>query len=373
MKKYQVVDVQGLKIGKGETTKVNANIGTSPKNNDLKTELEKLSVAIKAGADAVMDLSTGGDLDKIRQEIIAFSSVPIGTVPIYQTMVQQGIEMSEKSLFEDIEKHCADKVAFITVHCGVTQKIVKELENNPRVCGIVSRGGAFLASWIKKTNKENPLFANFDNLLKIAKKYGTILSLGDGMRPGAIADACDFAQETELDTLGQLTKKALKAGVQVIIEGPGHMPLNKIASNVKRQKKVCFDAPYYVLGPLPTDIAPGYDHLTAAIGGALAGASGADFLCYVTPAEHLGLPNLEDVRLGVTYAKIAAHIADIAKGVKGASDWDKEMSIARKKLDWQKQIKLAIDSKTAKDYRIERHSESLEECSMCGEYCSMKR
>ncbi|MFH1428335.1 MAG: phosphomethylpyrimidine synthase ThiC [Candidatus Margulisiibacteriota bacterium] len=368
-----IVDVQGLIIGEGQTTKVNANIGTSPQNCDLDLELKKLEASIDAGADAVMDLSTGGNLDSIRKEIINRSSVPIGTVPVYQAMVEQHRTMTNDDLFNCIEKHCADGVGFITVHCGVTKEIVTILNEKPRLGGIVSRGGAFLASWIKKTGYENPLFSEYDRLVKIAKKYGTTLSLGDGLRPGALADASDSAQIRELEILGDLTLRAWDEGVQVIIEGPGHMPLNQIKENIELEKKLCHGAPYYVLGPLVTDIAPGYDHLTSAIGGAIAASAGADFLCYVTPAEHLGLPTIDDVREGVIYCKIAAHAADIAKGVPGARDWDDSISRARKKLDWDTQISLAINPAKAREMRESRKSSDIEECSMCGEYCSLKK
>ena len=367
-----VVDVQGLKIGKGCPTRVNANIGTSQQNCDLNIELEKLDVAIKAGADAVMDLSTAGDLTDIRKRIIDRSSVPIGTVPVYQAMVEYGDKMTSEQLLGAVEAHCRDGVGFITVHCGVTKDIVSILDEQPRLGGVVSRGGSFLKRWIQKTGQENPLFEAYDELLNIAKKYKTTLSLGDGMRPGALADSSDGAMIRELEILGDLTKRATDVGVQVIIEGPGHMPLNQIKENIELEKKLCHGAPYYVLGPLVTDIAPGYDHLTSAIGGAIAASAGADFLCYVTPAEHLGLPNVDDVREGVIYCRIAAHAADIAKGLDGASDWDDLISAARKKLDWEAQLSLAIDPEKATEMRTSRMSSDLKECSMCGEYCSIK-
>ena len=369
---HTIVNIGGLKIGEGQTTKVNANIGTSPVQLDLSIELQKLETAISAGADAVMDLSIGGDLDANRLAILKHSSVPIGTVPIYQVMVEHGKTATADALFTAVEKHCADGVGFITVHCGVTREIVELIDRKPRLCGIVSRGGSFLAQWIKHTHQENPLYSEFDRLLAIAKRYGTTLSLGDGLRPGALADASDAAQNRELELLGELTLRAWDEGVQVVIEGPGHMPINQIQENVRLEKKLCHGAPYYVLGPLVTDIAPGYDHLTSAIGGALAGASGADFLCYVTPSEHLGLPTIEDVREGVIYCRIAAHAADIAKGIPGARDWDDRMSAARKKLDWTAQLACAIDPQRAAALRESRHSGELEACSMCGEYCSMR-
>lgn len=372
MENKTIVNVQGLLVGTGQPTRVNANIGTSQQNCSLDYELKKLETAIEAGADAVMDLSTAGDLNHIRQQIVKNSSVPVGTVPIYQSMVEQGMSMTSDSLFDAVEQHCADGVGFITVHCGVSKAIVSILDANPRVCGVVSRGGSFLAQWIKKTGLENPLLAEYDRLVKIAKKYGTTLSLGDGLRPGALADASDKAMIRELEILGDLTTLAWNEGVQVIIEGPGHMPLNQIKDNIELQKKLCHGAPYYVLGPLVTDVAPGYDHLTSAIGGAIAAAAGADFLCYVTPAEHLGLPNIEDVREGVIYCKIAAHAADIAKGLPGARDWDDKISTARKKLDWDTQIKLAIDPQKAEAMRKSHKSSEIDECSMCGKYCAYK-
>ncbi|MFA5928608.1 MAG: phosphomethylpyrimidine synthase ThiC [Candidatus Margulisiibacteriota bacterium] len=368
----KVVDVQGLKIGEGQKTRVNANIGTSSQNCDIDLELKKLEVAVSCGADAVMDLSTGGKLDSIRKAILKHSSVPIGTVPVYQAMVEYGQNMTANDLFRGIEKHCADGVGFITVHCGVTKDIVTILDEQPRLCGVVSRGGAFLANWIKKTGNENPLFSEYDRLVKIAKKYNTTLSLGDGLRPGALADANDRAQIRELEILGDLTLRAWDQGVQGMIEGPGHMPIDLIKGNIELEKKLCHGAPYYVLGPLVTDIAPGYDHITSAIGGAIAASCGADFLCYVTPAEHLGLPNLEDVREGVITCKIAAHAGDIAKGIPGARDRDDLLSAARKKLDWEAQIRLSIDPEKARAFRQSRQSAGLEACSMCGEFCSMR-
>lgn len=362
-------------IGMGLRTKVNANIGTSPEHAILEEELEKLKVAMEAKADTVMDLSTGGDIDKIRRTIIENSLIPVGTVPIYQAAIEASrrkgiVNMSEEEIFEVIEKQAEDGVDFMTVHCGVTMQSIERLKNQGRTLDIVSRGGAFLTTWILHNNRENPLFENYDRLLKIAKKYDVTLSLGDGMRPGCIADATDRSQIQETIILGELAQKALKEGVQVIIEGPGHMPINQIEANVLLEKKICNNAPFYVLGPLVTDITPGYDHITAAIGGALAAHYGADFLCYLTPSEHLRLPTVEDVREGVIITRIAAHAADISKGIKDAMDKDMEMARARKNLDWERQINLAIDPIKAKRIREESKITS-DKCTMCGEYCAI--
>lgn len=369
---------QPTAVGKGLSTKVNANIGTSDAYPQLDKELHKLATAVDAGAHSVMDLSTGGNIDKTRKEIIAHSPVMVGTVPIYQALVEASkkgkrmVEISEEEMFEAVEKHCADGADFITVHCGVTREVISDLRDNGRVMDIVSRGGSFITAWILHNKRENPLYEQFDRLLKIAKKYDVTLSLGDGLRPGCIEDATDSPQIKELIILGSLVKKAKEAGVQVIVEGPGHVPLDQIEANVKLQKRLCHNAPFYVLGPLVTDVAPGYDHITAAIGGALAASSGADFLCYVTPAEHLGLPTLEDVKEGVIASLIAAHAADIVKGVKGAREWDLAMSKARKELNWQKQIELAIDPTKAKALREAKNDGNQECCTMCGSYCAYK-
>lgn len=362
-------------IGTGLRTKVNANIGTSKEFNDINLELEKVEICIKNRADAIMDLSIGGDLDEIRQAIINASTLPVGTVPIYQAAIESGSieKMTADTIFRAVEKHAQSGVDFITVHCGITSSLLKRTKNKKRVMDIVSRGGAFLYRWMTVREKENPLYEQYDRLLDIAKKYGVTLSLGDGMRPGCIADAGDMLQIGELRVLGELGKRARRAGVQVIIEGPGHVPLDEIEEQVKLEKKICNKAPFYVLGPLPTDIAPGWDHLTSAIGGSIAAAAGADFLCYVTPSEHLGLPNLTDVKEGIIAARIAAHIGDIVKGVKGARDWDMEMSKARKALKWEKQIDLSVDPDTAAEVRDMRSArESKDTCTMCGEFCAMK-
>jgi phosphomethylpyrimidine synthase len=354
---------------------VNANIGTSKEFSDLSHELEKVEVCIKNKADAIMDLSIGGDLDEIRQAIINASTLPVGTVPIYQAAIEAGSieKMTVDIMFSAIEKHAQSGVDFMTVHCGVTRSLIKRIQGKKRIMDIVSRGGAFLYRWMIVNERENPLYEQYDRLLEIAEKYGVTLSLGDGMRPGCIADAGDMLQLGELKVLGELAKRARRAGVQVIIEGPGHVPLDKIEEQVKLEKKICKKAPFYVLGPLPTDVAPGWDHLTSAIGGSIAGAAGADFLCYVTPSEHLGLPNLSDVKEGIIAARIAAHIGDIVKGVKGAREWDIEMSKARKALNWDKQIDLAVDPVTAAEIRDMRSvREKTDTCTMCGEFCAMK-
>jgi len=364
-------------IGRGLSTKVNANIGTSSDFHDPSIELEKLQIAIDAGADAVMDLSTGGDISAIRHAIIAASHLPIGTVPIYQAGIaaiekhDAIVKMTVDELFAGIEEHVRDGVDFITVHCGVTQSAIERLKNQGRVADVVSRGGAFLIGWMLHNDRENPLYEFYDRLLELAKEFDVTLSLGDGMRPGSLADATDRAQVEELITLGELVERAWEAGVQVMVEGPGHLPLDQIETNVRLQKVICKGAPFYVLGPLVTDVAAGYDHITGAIGGAIAAAAGTDFLCYVTPAEHLSLPDPEDVRQGVLASRIAAHAADIAKGVKGAAEWDRRMSMARKKLDWEEQAKLSLDPQRSRKGHA-RHVSAGTACSMCGTYCAME-
>jgi len=363
-------------IGRGLMTKVNANIGTSSDFGSMDTELEKLRIASDAGADAVMDLSTGGDIASIRRAIIAASSIPVGTVPIYQAGIEaiarHGaiVKMTVDELFAGIEEQARDGVDFITVHCGVTRSAIDRLKQQRRVADVVSRGGAFLIGWIAYNERENPLYEYYDRLLEIARQFDVTLSLGDGMRPGCLADATDRAQVEELLTIGELVQRAQQAGVQVIVEGPGHVPLHQIEANVRLEKSVCHGAPFYVLGPLVTDVAAGYDHITGAIGGAVAAAAGADFLCYVTPAEHLSLPDPDDVRQGVIASRIAAHVADIAKGVQGAEQWDMRMSVARKNLDWEEQAKLSLNPARSRQVHG-KHASAGAACSMCGEYCAM--
>jgi phosphomethylpyrimidine synthase len=364
-------------IGQGLRTKINANIGTSSDYGSIDTELDKLRVAIESGADTVMDLSTGGDISAIRRDIIATSTVPIGTVPIYQAGIKAIAEhgaivaMSVDDIFAAIEEHVRDGVDFITVHCGLTRSAIARLKQQHRVADVVSRGGAFLIGWMLHNDCENPLYEHYDRLLELSKECDVTLSLGDGMRPGCLADSTDRAQIEELLVIGELVQRAWDAGVQVMVEGPGHLPLNEIEANVKLQKSICKGAPFYVLGPLVTDVAAGYDHITGAIGGAIAAAAGADFLCYVTPAEHLGLPDTEDVREGVIASRIAAHAADIAKGVKGAMQWDLNMSLARKSLDWEQQEKLSLRPELSRRVHS-KHATEGEACSMCGEYCAMR-
>ncbi|GFN22819.1 phosphomethylpyrimidine synthase ThiC [Thermanaeromonas sp. C210] len=365
-------------IGQGLRTKVNANIGTSTAFPDIAEELRKLEAALEAGADAVMDLSTGGDINACRRQVLARSPAAVGTVPIYQVTVEAQkrhgsmVGFTADELFDVIEAQAADGVDFITVHCGVTLEVVERLRREGRVADIVSRGGSFLVGWMLHHGEENPLYVQFDRLLDIARRYDVTLSLGDGLRPGCLADATDRAQIQELLVLGELVDRARAAGVQAMVEGPGHVPLNQVEANILLQKRLCRGAPFYVLGPIVTDVAPGYDHITAAIGGAIAAAAGADFICYVTPSEHLGLPTVEDVREGVIAARIAGHAADLVKGVPGAWEWDRAMARARKALDWEKQIELALDPVKARRYRSGRNEAEAEACSMCGDFCAMR-
>lgn len=365
-------DVIPTAVGEGMTVKINANIGTSMERSNIETELAKVKIIEATGADVLMDLSTGADIDDTRKQIIRATRLPIGTVPMYQAGKEalddykDIAKLSKDKLFSDIEKQCKDGIDFITVHCGVTKFVVDQLEKQGRVTDIVSRGGSMLACWIKATGKENPLYEYYDELLDLVRQYDCTLSLGDGLRPGCTADAGDRAQVAETLILGELVKRARDAGVQAMVEGPGHVPLNKVASMIETIKVLTDYAPLYVLGPLVTDIAPGYDHITSAIGGTLAAMHGADFLCYVTPAEHLGLPDVKQVREGIIASKIAAHSADLARGNKAAYERDLNMSIARKNLDWEGQKKYAIDK------CVFEHIDAGKPCTMCGQYCSMK-
>ena len=364
-------------IGKGLRTKINANIGTSMDHHDIDEELEKLAVSVEAGADSVMDLSTGGDLKQIRKSMLENCPVMLGTVPLYAAISEllsknrTIMDMTPDFLFESIEQQCEEGIDYITVHCGVTRQTYSLADKTNRIAGIVSRGGSLLAAWMFRHNKENPLYEEYDRLLDIAFKYDVALSLGDGLRPGSVADASDKAQMKELVLIGELTKQAREAGVQVFVEGPGHVPLDQIEANILMEKRICDDAPFYVLGPLTTDCAPGYDHITAAIGGAIAAAAGADFLCYVTPAEHLCLPNIEDVRMGVISAKIAAHSGDIVKGVRGAMERDITMSRYRKALDWEGMMEMAFDPVLPQERRARSENSGKAVCTMCGELCAM--
>ncbi|MBU1240704.1 phosphomethylpyrimidine synthase ThiC [Myxococcota bacterium] len=362
-------------IGQGLRTKVNANIGASGLRNLEEEELKKLEIAVRFGAESVMDLSTGGDLDEIRKIIIENSPVMIGTVPIYEVATQLAVdEIDGEKLFACIEKQARQGVDFITVHCGITRHTVSVLDHMPlpRLGGIVSRGGSLLAAYIAASGNENPLYEQYDRLLAICLEHDVTLSLGDGLRPGAGYDANDAAQIAELMVLGELAARARDYGVQVMIEGPGHVPINQITEAVSMQKRICHGAPFYVLGPLVTDVAPGYDHITGAIGGAIAAAAGVDFLCYVTPAEHLRLPDKDDVREGVMASKIAAHAGDLAKGVRGARAWDNAMSMARKNLDWTSMYQLALDPFKPRQYKEGSEASAEEVCTMCGSLCAVR-
>jgi len=365
-------------IGATLRTKVNANIGTSTDESSIASEIGKLKAAIKYGADALMDLSVGGDLKKMREEVLRRSSIPVGTVPVYevavraQTKNKNFLKFSAEDVLRVLEEQAKQGIDFFTIHSGVTRSSLAALEKQKRLMGVVSRGGAIIASWIRYHKKENPFYTHFDRILDIAYKFDVTLSLGDGLRPGSILDATDNAQIAELKILGTLAKRARERNVQVMIEGPGHVPLDQIRKNILLEKKYCHGAPFYVLGPLVTDVAPGYDHITSAIGGALAASFGADFLCYVTPAEHLRHPTLEDVREGVIASRIAAHAADLVKRNKEAIGWDREISAARKARDWKKQIKLSIDPWKAGEYRLSSKPKLSRVCTMCGRYCSIK-
>ncbi len=368
--------LEPMGIGRASSTKINANFGNSAVTSEVDGELEKLHNAVRYGADTCMDLSTGGDIDGIRQAIIDDSPVPIGTVPLYQVIAElkDDQDWNAEDLLEMIEHQAQQGVDYMTVHCGV---LVEHLPLvNGRVTGIVSRGGALMAQWSLEHHRQNPLYERFDELLEIARKYDVTLSLGDGLRPGCLADASDAAQFAELDTLGELTKRAWEKDVQVMVEGPGHIPFDQIAMNVERQQEVCHGAPFYLLGPLVTDIAPGYDHITSAIGATAAATAGASFLCYVTPREHLGLPNAEDVKQGVIAYKIAAHAGDVARGFPGARDRDDALSRARFDFDWEQQFELSLDPETARRMHDETlpddYFKTAEFCSMCGpKFCSM--
>ena len=365
-------------VGEGLKTKVNANIGSSSKIEEISLEVDKAKLCKEYGADTLMDLSTGNNLVEFRRNIMNAVDIPIGTVPIYEAGVitlnkgNEIIDMDPDDIFKSIENQAKEGVDFMTLHCGINQDLVEKLKNSNRMMGIVSRGGTFLASWILHNKEENPLYKEYDYLLEIAKEYDVTLSLGDGLRPGCLSDASDIPQLQELINLGTLVKRAQDNLVQCMVEGPGHMPLNQIKSNMQMEKKLCYNAPFYVLGPIVTDLAPGYDHITSAIGGAIAASSGADFLCYVTPAEHLGLPDLEDVKEGIIASKIAAEAADVALGLETA--WNKELKMAeaRKTFDWDKQFDLAFDKSKPRQYRNKCHLDDDEMCTMCGEYCSVK-
>lgn len=371
-------NLQPKGVGEGLTVKVNANLGTSPDRADLAEEKAKLDAALEAQADAVMDLSTGGDLQAIRAQVLTGSPVPVGTVPIYQAAVKvtsedRGIvDLTPDEMFAVIEDQAREGVDFMTVHCGLTLSALEHLRNEGRVTDIVSRGGSFLACWMVANKQENPFYEQYDRLLEILHAHDVTISLGDALRPGCLADATDRAQLTELITLGALTQRAWEAGVQVMIEGPGHVPLDQVEANIKIQKRLCHNAPFYVLGPLVTDIAAGHDHVACAIGGALAAWAGADFLCYVTPSEHLALPGPEEVYEGVITTRIAAHAADIARGRAASIQRDREMAEARRRMDWDQMMALCLDPKTARAIRSNSMPTEDEVCTMCGKYCAVR-
>lgn len=362
-------------IGSKLRTKINVNLGTSRDCVDLNMELEKVNNAVAMGAEAIMDLSSFGDTQKFRRKLTSECPAIIGTVPIYDAVVYYHKALKDittEEWLDIVRMHAEDGVDFMTIHCGINKETAKKFKRNKRLMNIVSRGGSIIFAWMEMTGKENPFYEHFDDILEICREYDVTLSLGDACRPGCLKDATDASQIEELITLGELTKRAWEKDVQVMIEGPGHMPMDQIAANMKIQQTLCHGAPFYVLGPLVTDVAPGYDHITSAIGGAIAAMSGASFLCYVTPAEHLRLPDLSDVKEGIIAARIAAHAADIAKGVKGARDWDDAMGAARKKLDWEEQFKLSMDPDKARRYRAEAQPEKEDTCSMCGNFCAVK-
>ncbi|MBP2639361.1 MAG: bzaF [Firmicutes bacterium] len=372
-KNHKTLNPEG--VGQGLRTKINVNLGVSRDSFDVDLELQKAAKAIELKAEAIMDLSCYGKTQEFRSKLLSLSTAMIGTVPMYDA-----IGMLDKSLksitvdefFSVVERHAQDGVDFMTIHCGMNLATAQRIKNNKRLTNIVSRGGSILFAWMEINKQENPFYAYYDRLLDICEKYDVTLSLGDACRPGSINDSTDASQIEELITLGELTKRAWARNVQVMIEGPGHMALNEIAANMLLEKKLCHGAPFYVLGPLVTDVAPGYDHITSAIGGAIAAANGADFLCYVTPAEHLRLPDLDDMKEGIIASRIAAHAADIAKGLPGAREWDNQMSAARAEVDFPRMIELAIDPEKAQRYRASSKPAAEDTCTMCGEMCPMK-
>lgn len=362
-------------IGNMLKTKINVNLGTSKDCLNIRTELQKVKTAVKLGAESIMDLSSFGDTRQFRRKLTSECTAIIGTVPIYDAVVyyNKALKLITSDQWIDIVRmHAEDGVDFMTIHCGINKMTAQRFKKSKRHTNIVSRGGSIIFAWMELTGNENPFYERFDEILEICREYDVTLSLGDACRPGSIEDAGDIPQIEELVTLGELTKRAWEKDVQVIVEGPGHMPINQIRSNMEIQQSICSGAPFYVLGPLVTDVAPGYDHITAAIGGAIAATYGASFLCYVTPAEHLRLPTPEDVKEGIIASKIAAHAADIAKGIKGAKDWDYEISKARRNLDWEKQFKLSIDPEKARSYRTESKPEKEDTCTMCGKMCAVR-
>lgn len=362
-------------IGSMLKTKINVNLGVSRDCRDYDLEMKKVMAAVNMGAHAIMDLSSHGDTSHFRRRLTAECPALIGTVPVYDAVIHYQRDLDQltaRDLIEVVRLHAEDGVDFITLHCGITRKTIEQIKQGNRKMNIVSRGGSLIFAWMCMTGAENPFYEYYDEILEICSEHDVTISLGDACRPGCLADASDVLQIEELVCLGELTKRAWEKNVQIMVEGPGHMPIDQIAANVKIQQTICEGAPFYVLGPLVTDIAPGYDHITAAIGGALAAAAGVAFLCYVTPAEHLALPNLDDVKQGIVAAKIAAHAADIAKGVRGAREVDDRMAEARRDFDWEAQWECAIDPETAKTIRASRKPELEDSCSMCGKFCAIR-
>ena len=372
-KRHTCIEPNG--IGSMLKTKINVNLGISRDWKDMDMEIEKVNNAVKMGAESIMDLSSYGDTRTFRKRLTQECPAIIGTVPIYDAVVYYHKplkEITSQEWLDIVRMHAEDGVDFMTIHCGINKETAGRFKRNKRLTNLVSRGGSIIFAWMEMTGQENPFYEHYDEILDICQEYDITMSLGDACRPGCLKDASDISQIEELITLGELTKRAWEKNVQVMVEGPGHMPLNQIAANMEIQKTICQGAPFYVLGPLVTDVAPGYDHITAAIGGAIAATYGASFLCYVTPAEHLRLPNLDDVKEGIIASRIAAHAADIAKGIKGARDWDDQMSTARKKLDWEAMFDLSMDPEKARRYRAEAKPEKEDTCSMCGNFCAVK-
>lgn len=362
-------------VGSMLRTKINVNLGVSRDCKDYDVEMEKVMAAVNLGAESIMDLSSHGNTQPFRQKLTAECPAMIGTVPVYDSVIHYQRDLNTltaKDFLDVVELHAKDGVDFVTLHCGITRKTIDQIKKHKRKMNIVSRGGSLVFAWMSMTGEENPFYEYYDEILDICREYDVTMSLGDACRPGCLKDASDISQIQELITLGELTKRAWEKDVQVMVEGPGHMPLDQIQANMQIQQTICSGAPFYVLGPLVTDVAPGYDHITAAIGGAIAATYGASFLCYVTPAEHLRLPDVDDVKEGIMASKIAAHAADIAKGIPHARDWDDEMSTARKKLDWEKMFELSIDPEKARKYRSEAKPEKEDTCSMCGNFCAVK-
>ena len=362
-------------IGKGLRTKINVNLGISGDSKDYSVEMQKVKMAVDFGCEAIMDLSNYGKTNTFRQELIKISPAMIGTVPMYDAigyLDKDLLDITAKDFLKVVEAHAKEGVDFQTIHAGINKRAVEAFKRQGRLTNIVSRGGSLLFAWMEMTGNENPFYEYYDEVLEILRKYDVTISLGDALRPGSINDSTDAGQISELIELGDLTKRAWEKDVQVMVEGPGHMAMNEIAANMTLEKRLCHGAPFYVLGPLVTDIAPGYDHITSAIGGAIAAANGADFLCYVTPAEHLRLPDVNDVKEGIVASKIAAHAADIAKGVPGAREIDNKMSDARRRVEWDEMFEYAIDKEKAKAYFESTPPKDRHTCSMCGKMCAMR-